>query len=113
MARNLNDVVGRLPKARRARIAKRTQEMLAEIESHCDVGMVQPRQYAGLPAETLSGFLIRENSGRKDFYGHVAVELLVASTKHDTHATFAYLLEEAIVTQQDANRGQLSSHVPE
>ena len=69
MARNLNDVVGRLPKARRARIAKRTQEMLAEIDS-----LQAVRKLAGKTQEQIADALgkkqpsIQKMEKQADFY---------------------------------------------
>lgn len=69
MARNLDDVVGRLPDARRARIAKRTQEMLAEIDS-----LQAVRKLAGKTQEQIADALgkkqpsIQKMEKQADFY---------------------------------------------
>src|SRR5579863_1524692 len=65
--------------------------------------MIELRERECLSAEAFARGFVAQCTLGQDFYGHVAVELLIVGPVHHTHSAFAELLDDAIVADNFSN----------
>ena len=61
--------------------------------------MVQLGEGEGFVAEALASILVAERAGRQNLEGDVAVQALIMGPEHQTHASGADLLENAVMAE--------------
>src|SRR6202049_4716408 len=71
--------------------------MLRNLINRTDIGMVQGRCCAGLPAEAFQNLRVLGNVVRQKFQGDETTEHRILGLVDDTHAPAAQLLDDAVV----------------
>ena len=74
-----------------------------EVVDGGDVGMVELREDQSFFVEMLAGGFVDQRTGRKDFDGNIAGEMLIAGAIDLSHTTGADLLDDAVVAQFETN----------
>ena len=77
--------------------------ILVDLVDRTDVGVMQSGGGLSLPKEPLLGLFVVQQMRGQELEGHIALELLVLGSIHNTHAALAELLDDAVVADRPAD----------
>ena len=89
---------------------ERMPVLLADLMNRANVRMVQSGSGARLAAKALKGLRVTDNVIREELQRHEAAKLSILGLVNNAHASAAKLLNNPVVRNRAANKGQGIRH---